>query len=80
MYFSHNITYFYEPIDEDNPELGRQFITLEEYGRVQYSKELLKVKKIQKQREEFFDSLNQEDFTKEELDYLKQNWVPPELK
>jgi len=71
MYFSNNITYFYEPLDEDNPSKGKQFMSLEQYYTLRESQHHQKLK----EKEDFLNSAKDE-FTPEEIEYLRKNWMP----
>lgn len=78
MYFSHNVQYHYTPVDRNNPKLGRQFLTLEEIARIDERREDNKIKE-NRSKEEEFEVLMQQDFTEEELKFLKEHWKPTQL-
>lgn len=76
MYFSHNVTYYYEPKDRNRPS-DRHFVTLEEMSIIENKRihhEYLKKQKKQEELEKFM----KENFTQEEIEYLKNNWKVPE--
>lgn len=81
MYFSQNITHYYEPIDRKKPHLGRHFVTIEQMRVIEESnkrkQDLQKTKQLQEKNKQIQDFLS-ENFTEEEIQFLIQNWSPPE--
>lgn len=70
MYFSNNVTYYYEPYDDEDPDSKVGFLTLEQYFGIkedQYRKRI-------KEKLEFLEE-SKDEFSPEELEFLKKNWV-----
>ena len=81
MYFSQNITYHYEPIDRKKPHLGRQFVTMEQMRVMEENtkrRENTEQRKAIEEEKKKFEAFLTENFTKEEVEFLMQNWTPPE--
>jgi len=74
MYFSHNVSYFRRLKDPKNPSKGSHFVTLEEIARMEEKKDIL-----EKQNKNDLDQFLEQNFTPEELQFLKENWVPSAL-
>ena len=74
MYFSHNVSYYQRLKDPKDPSKGSHCVTLEEIQRIEENTKI----KEDKQKTDL-DMFLEQNFTPEEFEFLKQNWIPSAL-
>jgi hypothetical protein len=72
MYFSHNVTYYFKQKDPNDRSKGGTFFSSDQMAIIREKEE----EKTQQKNDEFIHFLGQE-FTEEEIEFLKNNWTPP---
>jgi hypothetical protein len=75
MYFSHNVTYYYDYKNPRDFTKGKSFFTMEELIRLNQNN--LTKDKPKSEKELFLEQMKKEGLSDEDISFLNDNWNPP---